>query len=267
MKPFYIVWRAAVLAGAAGVALVTVASPATTQTLAQRVAKVRDGTVRMSFASRPEVCGNGRGNISTGGGRNRGSNRHEWEDDCEHGPGRVAIDIATGQVIAVRTYVGGRWTAGASTTDLGLVGTREATDFLLGTVAHGSGKGAEQAIFPTTIADSVVVWPRLLEIAKDDSHAKATRKEAVFWVSQAAGEKATAGLAEIVGDKSADTDVRIQAVFALSQRPKDEAVPALLNVAQNNRDPKIRKQAIFWLGQSNDARAMAYFERILTSKQ
>ena len=265
MKPFHIVGRAVVVIGVACVVVAITVSSVTAQTLAQRVAKVRDGTVRMSFASRPEVCGNGRGNISTGRNHNRGSNRHEWEDDCEHGPVRVAIDVATGQVIAVRTYVGGRWTASESTTDLGLVGTREATDFLLGTVAHGSGKGAEQAIFPTTIADSVVVWPRLLEIAKDDSHEKAVRKQAVFWVSQAAGEKATAGLVEIVGDKVADSDVRLQAVFALSQRPKDEAVPALLNVAQTSRDPKIRKQAIFWLGQSNDARAIAYFEKILAA--
>ena len=83
------------------------------------------------------------------------------------------------------------------------------------------------AILPITIADSVVVSPRLLEIAKDDSHAKAVRKQAVFWVSQAAGDKTTAGLVEIVGDKAADSDVRLQAVFALSQRPKDEVVPAL----------------------------------------
>jgi HEAT repeat protein len=212
------------------------------------------------------VCGNGSGNISTSGAYGRRGKRDEWEDECEHGPVRVAMDIAQGQVIAVRAYVGGRWKAGSQVTDLGTLGDREAVDYLLGVVAHGSGKAAEEAIFPATIADSVALWPRLLDIAKDDSHEKAVRKQAVFWVSQAAGEKATQGLVGIVGDQAADQDVRLQAVFALSQRPKDEGVPALVNVAQSSKDPKIRKQAIFWLGQSNDPRAIAYFEKILTAK-
>jgi len=52
-------------------------------------------------------------------------------------------------------------------------------------------------------------------------------------------------------------------VFALSQLPKDEAVPELLHVAQTNPDPAVRKDAIFWLGQTHDPRALAYFEQIL----
>ena len=57
--------------------------------------------------------------------------------------------------------------------------------------------------------------------------------------------------------------VKKKAVFALSQLPKDEAVPELLHVAQTNRDPAVRKDAIFWLGQTHDPRALAYFEQIL----
>ena len=38
------------------------------------------------------------------------------------------------------------------------------------------------------------------------------RTQAVFWVSQAAGEKATQGLAEVVGDAAADQEVRLSAV-------------------------------------------------------
>jgi len=36
--------------------------------------------------------------------------------------------------------------------------------------------------------------------------------------------------------------------------PKDEGVPKLIEIAQNNRNPAVRKQAMFWLGQSNDPR-------------
>jgi HEAT repeat protein len=179
---------------------------------------------------------------------------------------RVAIDIADGKPIALRAYVGGRWRPGTDITDLGTVPAKDAVDYLLDDLARAEGKVAGQAIFPATIADSVTVWPRLLTLAKDDSRTKSVRTQAVFWVSQAASEKATAGLVDVVGDAAADQDVRLQAVFALSQRPKDEGVPALLDVAKGSKDPRIRKQAIFWLGQSGDPRAVAYFESVLVKK-
>jgi hypothetical protein len=45
--------------------------------------------------------------------------------------------------------------------------------------------------------------------------------------------------------------------------PKDDGVPKLIQVAQNNKNPEVRKQAMFWLGQSNDPRALDFFEKIL----
>ena len=43
----------------------------------------------------------------------------------------------------------------------------------------------------------------------------------------------------------------------------DEGVPALLATARTDKDAKIRRSAIFWLGQSEDPRALAYFEEVL----
>ncbi len=246
------------------------------QSIEQRVMRVKDGTVRMSFASRPDVCGNGRGSITTRNGSrtvtgngsytSSRSKRDEWEDECEAGPVRVAIDLAGGHVIEIRAYVGGKWRAPGDAVDLGTVPVKDAVDFLLDKAARADGKAAGEAIFPATIADGAEVWPRLLAIAKDESRARNVRTQAVFWVSQAAGEKATEGLAELVGAATEDRDVREQAVFALSQRPKDEGIPALLKVARTSKDPEIRKKAIFWLGQSRDPRAIEYFEAILTKR-
>ena len=64
-------------------------------------------------------------------------------------------------------------------------------------------------------------------------------------------------------DNDPDTEVKKKAVFALSQLPKDEGVPKLMDVARNNKNPEVRKQAMFWLGQSNDPRALKFFEDIL----
>jgi HEAT repeat protein len=52
-------------------------------------------------------------------------------------------------------------------------------------------------------------------------------------------------------------------VFALSQLPKDEGVPLLIQQARTNKNAAVRKQAMFWLGQSKDPRALKFFEEIL----
>jgi HEAT repeat protein len=57
--------------------------------------------------------------------------------------------------------------------------------------------------------------------------------------------------------------VKKRAVFALSQLPKEEGVPLLIKVARTNANPAVRKQAMFWLGQSRDPRAVDFFAEIL----
>ena len=54
-----------------------------------------------------------------------------------------------------------------------------------------------------------------------------------------------------------------QAVFALSQLPRDEGIPLLIKLARSHTNPIVRKQAMFWLGQSNDPRALSFFEEVL----
>jgi HEAT repeats len=91
----------------------------------------------------------------------------------------------------------------------------------------------------------------------------ATRNDALFWLSQRAGDSLAAGAIAEAIEKDPDTDVRKRAVFALSQLPKDEGIPKLIDVAKNNRNAVVRQQAMFWLGQSNDPRALKFFEDVL----
>lgn len=231
------------------------------QNLAARVRQAGDGTVRFSFAAREGVCGNGRNNISVRSERNQ-----DVESECETGPVMVALTKADGQVMSLRTYVGARWrAAGAGVTQLGTVGARDAVDYLLGVAESGSGKIAEQAIFPATLADSVTPWPRLLKLARNEERPSAVRRQAVFWVGQAASEEATKGLADVVDDDSGDREVREAAVFALSQQ-RANGVESLLRIARENKDKEIRKRAIFWLGQSKDPRALDFFESVLVKR-
>ncbi|MEX2180920.1 MAG: HEAT repeat domain-containing protein [Gemmatimonadaceae bacterium] len=244
-------------------------SGAQAQTLASRVAAVGTGTVRLEYASQPGVCGNGRGNISIRRGDgtstftgtySRGS-RNEWEDECEPGPVRVALDVERGTVTALRAYVGGRW-RGDADLELGAVPAAEASRFLVEIAARGASRPAKDAIFPAMLADAPSPWPALLAIAKDDNRPRDVRSSALFWVGQVVEDEATKGLEEIV-DADGDREVRKSAVFSLSQRHRDESIPALIRIARTNRDREIRKSAIFWLAQSRDDRAIRYFEEVL----
>jgi len=57
--------------------------------------------------------------------------------------------------------------------------------------------------------------------------------------------------------------VRKSAVFALSRLPEDEAATQLIAVADTSKDAAVRKQAIFWLGQSSDPKALDYLTKLL----
>ena len=240
-------------------ALTALSAPTHGQSLAER-AQVRNGEVRFSYATRPEVCGSGR-NIHVV------HSTDDWESDCQHGPARVVLEWRNGTLVEVDTYVGGRWrTPGQGVVDLGMVSAPAAADMLLDLAGRLSGNAADDLIFPATIADSAEVWPRLIAIAKNERVPRATRKNAVFWLGQAAGDRAVADLGGLVSDQNEDREIQEQAVFALSQLRHGGGVPSLLEIARSHQDPKIRKTAMFWLGQSNDPRAIALFEEILKGR-
>ena len=242
------------------IAVLAFAGAAAAQTIDRRVASAPDGTVRFSFAARPGVCGDGH-NVNIQDSRNP-----DWESDCDNGPVRTVLTVSGGKVTRVRSYVGGRWRpAGAGVTDLGTVSAPEAANFLLDVASRAPG-GSNEAVFAATLADSAMIWPALVRLAKNDALPRETRRSAVFWLGQAAGAAATSSLDSLASDARGDRPIREAAVFALSQRPKDEGIPVLIRVAQTDRDPAIRRKAMFWLGQSDDPRALALFENILTKR-
>ena len=245
-----------------------VSRDAEAQSIASRVANVRDGKVRFTFASRPDICGYGN-SISRGNNvrMNWGSDNSpdvSYDEECSRSPVRVVLNVNGGRIEKLRTYVGGQWRAATNeVVDLGNLSVRDATGYLLSLASNEKSKVGEQAILPITLADSVNVWPALIKLARDESVYSSTRRQAVFWVGQAAGD-VVAPDHYGKGRESEDSEVRKQAVFALSQRRKDESVPALIQVARNNKDPEVRKSALFWLGQSGDPRAISLFEEILS---
>ena len=101
----------------------------------------------------------------------------------------------------------------------------------------------------------------LIDTARGNAEPK-VRGEALFWLAQKAGRQAAGAIGERI-ENDPDTDVKKRAVFALSQLPKDEGVPLLIKVARTHANPAVRKQAFFWLGQSQDPRALEFFAETL----
>ncbi len=234
----------------------TVPTVLSAQNLDRRVAAIPNGTVRLSFSARPGVCGDGTNNISTR------QDNDEWEPDCEAGPVRVALRVSDHRVVELRSYVGGAWRPSTTATDLGLVRPQEAAAYLM----ELAGRAEEiegDPVLPATLADSVTIWPSLLRLARDSRLPLERRRTAVFWLSQAAEAAAGIALDSVVSDETGDREVRKQAVFALAQRASNQAVPRLIHIVRSNPDPELRKAALFWLGQSEDPRALDLFEEIL----
>jgi HEAT repeat protein len=113
------------------------------------------------------------------------------------------------------------------------------------------------------------VWRGLLAVARDSaSRPHVTRNNAAFWLSRFAAAKLDGHGEDLAAseDEAGDSDgsdARSSAVFALSQLRDHEGIPPLMEVARTNKDAHLRRQALFWLGQSGDPRGLALFEEIL----
>jgi hypothetical protein len=236
------------------------APPVAAQQLADRVRAVRDGDVRFTFPARDGVCANANGQ----GWAMRGNREGEWESGCTGQPVRIALTVERGSVVALRSYVGGRWVEGdGAATDLGDVPAAQAAAFLVRIAATAPGSAAERAIGASALAEGANLWREFLAIARDERRPQGARRSATFWVGMAAGDRITHELGAMVAEDSLDLDVREHAVFALSRRPADEGIPALIRIVRSDVHPRIRQRALFWLGQSRDERALRLFEEIL----
>ncbi len=73
------------------------------------------------------------------------------------------------------------------------------------------------------------------------------------------GQKASKKGGEVltnVAFEDEDYEIQKQAVFALSQLPDDRGLTSLIKICKSHPNPKVRKKAVFWLGQSDDPRAL-----------
>ena len=118
----------------------------------------------------------------------------------------------------------------------------------------------EQAIFALSQSKAPDAYAHILAIAHKDP-AKHVRSQAYFWLAQMNDPRAKDDIMAALKSESSD-DVREEVVFALSQL-EDSADDALISVLRGDFPREVKKQALFWLGQSGSPEAMAYFDEAL----
>lgn len=123
----------------------------------------------------------------------------------------------------------------------------------------------EQVIFALHLHGGDEAIKEMLHIARKDKSHK-VRKNAIFWLGQKASEESIRFLKSIVEESEETDDVKKSAVFAISQLPKERSVPLLIDIARTNKNPTVRKNAMFWLGQTGHEDALKFFEEILLKK-
>src|SRR5262245_35582107 len=240
---------------AAGCLLAATPIAAQQASLGRRIDSVRDGMIQMHYAARPGICGDGQGNVWTQG-RNR-----VWFGDgrsiCIVGPVVVRLGRSDGQTISVRKTVGGRIASSAPDVDLGEVVPGDAARYLIGLAHSIGGKNADEAIAAAAFADGVELSNELRTHVRDSNASLSARRQALFWFGQS--DASTKELVALDSDLQPSSSLREQYTFVLSQRrDDDEAIDKLIDVARTDRDFQIRKQAMFWLGQSREPKAVKF---------
>ena len=248
--------------------VVVISAPLHAQSLASRIAAAHDSAVTFHFAARRGVCGDGRHFMRMGASYRGAWSNGSRSTPCDTGPVQVRLTMRDGDVTRVETWVGTLRTHDAR--DLGQVSAVDGSRYFLGVAAHGTSGASAAAILPAVLADSSLTWPALLAVARDSvTRTHATRQEATFWLSRFAASALAGKGHELLDDEPDERgandseDLKRHAVFVLSQLPNREGVPALLDIARSNPDNRVRGQALFWLGQSGDPRAIALFESLL----
>jgi hypothetical protein len=229
------------------------------QSIASRVDGVRDGVVMMRFAARPGVCGDGNGSTWT----NQRSPRVSSGDFrvCMNGPIRVSLGRADNATVSVRVFVGGAWRPSATETDLGVVPSAEAARYLIGLARDIGGRSGSDAVSAAALADSANIGAELSQLVRDGDAALDTRRQALYWLGET--DIPTKELAAVY-EALRPFALRQHFTYVVSQRRDDVAVDKLIEIAQHDADLEVRKQAMYWLGQTQNPKALKFLRDLIT---
>jgi hypothetical protein len=240
--------------------------PVRAQGLARQVERASDGWVAFRYAIDRDV------QVCRGGGMSRGRSwrmtRRNGNGRCTAGLAEARLRVRGGVVTDIEIQPPESPVSGlGSRSDLGERDASEVGEYFLSLARESSrGSVAEDAIMPATIAEGFTAWPHLRNLARTTGLDEEVRHAAVFWLSQEDEEEALDALASIF-ELSDDVDIREKAIFAISQHPSPRSIDWLLERAEDSDESKrVRKQVLFWLGQSDDPRVADFLVELIRGR-
>ena len=209
--------------------------------LARRVTSAPDGLVKMTYAARDGICGDGRSFIADASTASHGydvwfsegnfsttSSMSNLESRCTRGPVRLLLVVRDHRVVDVQPFVGPSSPATERTgTELGTVAVNDVSRYLLDLAAAGREDVARTAILAASIADSVRIAGRLADIARNKSLGSSVRESALKWVGRVGareGDRDAMRVARTIAEDRQDrVDVRERAIRVIGEYDGDFA--------------------------------------------
>ena len=247
---------------ASGLALLVIAAQAASaQTVERRVSGAPDGNVTFHFASRADVCGDGRNYIRADDMWMGSFNDGIRSQACESGPIRVLLVRDGREILRISTF-GGPLADEPGATDLGAVPATDAAAWLLGIAGRIDGRPGRDAIMPAALADSALVTRELLAIARNTDRSRELRRSALSWVVRRRGERGeltadevSRTLVTIARDENETRSVRDQALSSLARLESQTSLDALVSMTTGTTEAWLARRAVEMLANSGDPRA------------
>ena len=242
-------------------ALIAAAGSVGAQTVERRVAGAPDGNVTFSFASRADVCGDGRNFIRADDMWMGSFNDGVRAQACERGPIRVLLTSDGRDIIRITTFAG-PVAEEPGATNLGTVPAADAAAWLLGIASRVDGRPGREAIMPAALADSALVTRELLAIARNVDRSRELRRSALSWVvrrrgerGELSGEEVSRTLVTIARDENEVRTVRDQALSSLARLESASSLDALVSMTTGTTEAWLARRAVEVMASSGDPRA------------
>jgi hypothetical protein len=231
------------------------------QSLSDRIEQVRTGTVRLSYATRASVCGDGQfigfdlpEAFYMYSHWNDGYSVNVLQDikpECRGGPLRLVVVKSAGQVVELRAAVGVTWRASETPVDLGTVGAAEAATWLVDLAESSSDGVARVALLAAAAADSARITVRVIALIRNPRLSATVRERAIRWSaiiggSEGRGDEVDQALRSIAADESEPAGLRERALRDLRPTPANRAW--LRSVYPRVRETALRERIIREVG-------------------
>jgi len=233
--------------------------------LPRRIANSPDGLVKMTYAAREGICGDGRTFIAdatqpqgyevwfTEGMSFSGVMGSDLRSRCVRGPVRLLLVVRDRRVVDVQPFVGPPSAATERPgTELGTVSTADVARYLLDLATRGSDATVREAIVAATLADSVRIAGQLAAIARNKSLGIAAREAAlkrIVRVADREGDRDAPRVARSILEDGGDRlELRERAARVIAET--DDGPAYLRSVYARLDEPALRERVVRVVGEN-----------------